>query len=29
MRTDTDNLARVRDPTIELLLRHTATLTDG
>jgi hypothetical protein len=28
VRTDTDNLARVRDPAIELLLSHTATLTD-
>ena len=28
MRTDADDPARVRDPTIELLLSHTATLTD-
>jgi hypothetical protein len=28
MRTDADHPARVRDPTIELLLSHTATLTD-
>jgi hypothetical protein len=28
MRTDADDLARVRDPTVELLLSHTATLTD-
>jgi len=28
MRTDPDHPARVRDPTIELLLSHTATLTD-
>jgi hypothetical protein len=28
MRTDADNLVCVRDPTIELLLSHTATLTD-
>ena len=28
MRTDADDLARVRDPAIELLLSHTATLTD-
>ena len=28
MRTDADDQARVRDPTIELLLIHTATLTD-
>jgi hypothetical protein len=28
MRTDADDLARVRDPAIELLLRHTATLTN-
>ena len=28
MRTDSDDPARVRDPTIELLLSHTATLTD-
>jgi hypothetical protein len=28
MRTDTDNLARVSDPAIELLLNHTATLAD-
>ena len=27
MRTDADHPARVRDPTIELLLSHTATLT--
>jgi len=29
MRTDADHPARVRDPAIELLLSHTATLTDG
>ena len=29
MRTDADDLACVRDPAIELLLSHTATLTDG
>ena len=28
MRTDADDPARVRDPAIELLLSHTATLTD-
>lgn len=28
MRTDPDDLARVRDPAIELLLSHAATLTD-
>ena len=28
MRTDADDLARVRDPAIELLLSHPATLTD-
>ena len=28
MRTDADDLARVRDPAVELLLSHTATLTD-
>jgi hypothetical protein len=28
MRTDAHDPARVRDPTIELLLSHTATLTD-
>ena len=28
MRTDADHLARVRDPAIELLLGHTATLAD-
>ena len=28
MRTDADDLARVRDPAIELLLTHTSTLTD-
>src|ERR1700730_11600820 len=28
MRTDADDPARVRDPTIELMLSHTATLTD-
>jgi hypothetical protein len=28
MQTDADDPARVRDPAIELLLRHTATLTD-
>ena len=28
MRTDADDLARVRDPALELLLSHTATLTD-
>src|ERR1700688_4298476 len=28
MRTDTDHRAGVRDPAIELLLNHTATLTD-
>lgn len=28
MRTDADDPACVRDPTIELLLGHTATLTD-
>jgi hypothetical protein len=27
MRTDADDPARVRDPTLELLLTHTATLT--
>jgi hypothetical protein len=29
MRTDADNPARVRDPAIELLLSHTATLTES
>jgi hypothetical protein len=29
MRTDADDPARVRDPAIELLLGHTATLADG
>ncbi len=29
MRTGADDQARVRDPSIELLLTHTATLTDG
>jgi hypothetical protein len=29
MRTDTDHLARVRDPAMELPLIHTATLVDG
>jgi hypothetical protein len=29
MRADADDLARVRDPTIELLLGHTGSLTDG
>ena len=29
MWTDADHLARVRDPAIELLLGHMATLTDG
>ena len=28
MRTDADHPTRVRDPTIELLLTHTAILTD-
>lgn len=28
MRTDADDVARVRDPVIELLLSHTATMTD-
>jgi hypothetical protein len=28
MRTDADDLTRVRDPANELLLSHTATLTD-
>ena len=28
MRTDADDPACVRDPTIELLLNHTATVTD-
>jgi len=28
MRTDADHPARVRDPAIELLLSHTATVTD-
>ncbi|MCU1427409.1 MAG: hypothetical protein JWL83_1409 [Actinomycetia bacterium] len=28
MRTDADDPARVRDPTLELLLSHTTTLTD-
>ena len=28
MRTDADHLACIRDPAIELLLSHTATLTD-
>jgi len=28
MRTDSDHQTCVRDPAIELLLRHTATLTD-
>ena len=28
MRTDADHAARVRDPAIELLLTHAATLTD-
>lgn len=28
MLTDADDQARVRDPAIELLLSHTATLTD-
>jgi hypothetical protein len=28
MQTDADDLARVRDPAIELLLSHSATLTD-
>jgi hypothetical protein len=28
MRTHADDLPRVRDPAIELLLSHTATLTD-
>ena len=28
MRTDTDDRARVRDPALERLLDHTATLTD-
>src|SRR5207244_13219205 len=29
MRTDADELSRVRDPASELLLSHTATLADG
>ena len=29
MWTDTDNLARVRDPTVQLLLGHTGSLADG
>ena len=29
MRADADHLARVRDPTVEQLLSHTATLTDA
>jgi hypothetical protein len=28
MRTDADDPTRIRDPAIELLLSHTATLTD-
>jgi hypothetical protein len=29
MRTDADHMACVRDPTVELLLGHTATVTDA
>ena len=29
MRTDEDDQAHVRDPSFELLLSHTATVTDG